>query len=309
MLERRLENAGKCVRLARKTRFSAAHLYALPALDPKENRRVFGRCYGEFGHGHDYELEAFYLGRIQASSGIVRNLMDVDEVLRAAVEPLEHRHLNYEVPFFKTAVPTTENIARFLFAALAARPVEGMELERARVRETEDLFADCFDLGAGPISRDVARGEREAAAGARHSWTFETVISARHRLANPALTDAENERAFGICFRPHGHDYRVQATFFGDFDERTGLFGDRERLTNAVETALTRPFSGRDLNKTYLNTSCESLACDWFERVARAAAEDGARGRLARLSIQETRKNWFARTAGMEFADRSPDHS
>ena len=41
-------------------------------------------------------------------------------------------------------------------------------------------------------------------------------FSAGHRLASPALSDAENARVYGPCYRQHGHNYRIEVTVEGE---------------------------------------------------------------------------------------------
>jgi len=51
-------------------------------------------------------------------------------------------------------------------------------------------------------------------------------FSAGHRLASPALSDAENTRVYGQCYRQHGHNYRVEVTLAGRPDPTTGMAAD-----------------------------------------------------------------------------------
>jgi 6-pyruvoyltetrahydropterin/6-carboxytetrahydropterin synthase len=50
-------------------------------------------------------------------------------------------------------------------------------------------------------------------------------FSASHRLHNPALSDEENRRLYGICNNPngHGHNYEVEVTVRGAVPDRTGM--------------------------------------------------------------------------------------
>jgi 6-pyruvoyltetrahydropterin/6-carboxytetrahydropterin synthase len=53
------------------------------------------------------------------------NLTDLDRVLKEEVDrPLDHRHLNAEIPEFAKTVPTAENLARWIWDRLAARLAE-----------------------------------------------------------------------------------------------------------------------------------------------------------------------------------------
>src|SRR5580698_4685229 len=98
--------------LTRKAEFSAAHFYFNPAWSEEENERVFGRCANRQGHGHNYTLEVTVAGDVDPTSGFVVDLKELKDILeREVVSVYDHRHLNLEVPEFKTTIPTTENIA------------------------------------------------------------------------------------------------------------------------------------------------------------------------------------------------------
>src|ERR1700739_4459254 len=98
--------------LTRKAEFSSSHYYWIDAWTAEENARVFGKCSNRNGHGHNYTLEVTVAGEINAATGFVVDLKDLKDVMeREVVSVYDHRHLNFEVPEFKTAQPTTENIA------------------------------------------------------------------------------------------------------------------------------------------------------------------------------------------------------
>ena len=98
--------------LSRKAEFSAAHFYWNDQLSPAENERVFGKCANRNGHGHNYTLEVTVTGEIDPITGFVVDLKLLKEILeREVVGVYDHRHLNHEIPDFKTVVPTPENIA------------------------------------------------------------------------------------------------------------------------------------------------------------------------------------------------------
>ena len=71
----------------------------------------------------------------------LKELKDVME--REVVSVYDHRHLNLEVPEFKTAQPTTENIAIAVWKRLEGK-IAGASLHRVRVYEMPDLFADYY---------------------------------------------------------------------------------------------------------------------------------------------------------------------
>src|SRR6202051_3528958 len=98
--------------LTRKAEFSSAHYYWNDAWSQEENQRVFGKCANRNGHGHNYTLEVTVAGEIDPTSGFVVDLKELKDILdREVVSVYDHRHLNLEVPEFKSMVPTTENIA------------------------------------------------------------------------------------------------------------------------------------------------------------------------------------------------------
>lgn len=130
--------------LSRRITFSAAHRYFQKKLSEADNRKIFGRCYTEFGHGHNYVLEIAISGEIDPLTGMVMNLVDVDQILKNVVDPLDHQHLNFDVPAFKDTVPTTENIAKFCFDEIAKQMPPNVKLVRARLFETENLWADYY---------------------------------------------------------------------------------------------------------------------------------------------------------------------
>ena len=55
----------------------------------------------------------------------------------------DHRHLNLEIPEFRTTIPTTENIAIAIWRRLDGK-IPHARLHRVRVYETADLFADFY---------------------------------------------------------------------------------------------------------------------------------------------------------------------
>lgn len=130
--------------LTRKAEFSAAHYYWNEHWSAEENARVFGRCANRNGHGHNYTLEVTVAGEVDAGSGFVVDLKQLKEVMeREVVRVYDHRHLNREVPEFKSAVPTTENMAIAIWKRLEGK-IAGAKLQRVRVYETADLFADYY---------------------------------------------------------------------------------------------------------------------------------------------------------------------
>jgi 6-pyruvoyltetrahydropterin/6-carboxytetrahydropterin synthase len=130
--------------LTRKAEFSSAHFYWNDAWSLEENQRVFGKCANRNGHGHNYTLEVTIAGEVDRISGFVVDLKELKEILdREVISVYDHRHLNLEVPEFKTAIPTTENIAIAIWQRLDKK-IPYAKLHRVRVYEMSDLFADYY---------------------------------------------------------------------------------------------------------------------------------------------------------------------
>ncbi len=130
------------VLLTRKAEFSAAHFYYNEAWSQQENERIFGKCANRNGHGHNYTLEVTVAGEVDPVSGFVVDLKALKEILnREVVDVYDHRHLNFEVPEFRSTIPTTENIAIAVWNRLNGK-IPGARLHRVRVYEMPDLFAD-----------------------------------------------------------------------------------------------------------------------------------------------------------------------
>lgn len=128
--------------LTRKAEFSASHFYWNERWSEEENRRVFGKCANRNGHGHNYTVEVTVAGDVDPVTGFVVDLKQLKDVIeRQVLSAYDHRHLNLEVPEFRSAMPTTENIAVAIWRRLEGK-IPGARLRRVRVYEMPDLFAD-----------------------------------------------------------------------------------------------------------------------------------------------------------------------
>lgn len=119
-------------------------------------------------------------------------------------------------------------------------------------------------------------------------------FSAAHRLHNPAFSDDENRRIFGLCNSPnwHGHNYELDVTVEGEPDPGTGYVVDLGHLRDAAETVL-RDVDHRNLNLDVpwlegVIPSTENLVVALWERLAPRVP----RGRLVRLVLWETPRNY-----------------
>ena len=122
---------------------SASHRLHADALTAEENAAAYGKCNNPYGHGHNYVVEVMVGGLVDAETGMVVNLADLDGAFSAQVmERFDHQSLNCD-PAFATQVPTTENFCRLVFGLMKDALPAG-ELEHVRVEETENNFFECY---------------------------------------------------------------------------------------------------------------------------------------------------------------------
>lgn len=133
------------VRLERRYRFSASHLYRRPDWTEEENRAQFGKCANLPGHGHNYRLYVTVAGEVDPVTGFIVDLVALDELVKAQVlDQLDHQHLNAAVPEFAAGaqIPSSENLIRWIHRELTGRISGGAELVGLRLEEDEDLAAE-----------------------------------------------------------------------------------------------------------------------------------------------------------------------
>ncbi|XP_063077304.1 6-pyruvoyl tetrahydrobiopterin synthase [Engraulis encrasicolus] len=117
--------------------FSACHRLHSKALSDEENKRIFGKCNNPNGHGHNYKVEVTVRGKIDIRTGMVMNLTDLKQYIEKAImEPLDHKNLDKDVPYFADVVSTTENLAVFIWDGLAKLLPPNL-LYEVKVHETD----------------------------------------------------------------------------------------------------------------------------------------------------------------------------
>src|SRR6476620_2338893 len=80
--------------------------------------------------------------------------------------------------------------------------------------------------------------------------TRKVELSASHVCRNPALSDEENQRLFGLAANPkgHGHNYVVEVSLQGDPDPVTGMVLDLKELKEILNREIVGPYDHRFLN-------------------------------------------------------------
>jgi 6-pyruvoyltetrahydropterin/6-carboxytetrahydropterin synthase len=120
-------------------------------------------------------------------------------------------------------------------------------------------------------------------------------FNAAHRVHNPALSDAENERLFGKCNNPnwHGHNYTLDVSVEGDVDGVTGYVLDLARLKQIIELEIVSIVDHRNFNldvpfmRDVIPTSENIVVAFWRRLEAHVAP-----ARLTRIVLWETENNY-----------------
>lgn len=265
------------VRLTKRIEFAASHRYHNDSWDSARNQAVFGACHTGPGHGHNYLLEVTVGGEIDACTGMVVNLYDLKQVLKQVLEEFDHKHLNLDTPYFKDAIPTTENVAQVLWRLLAARPGIG-KLEKVRLFEDEGLCAD------------VA-----AEANGRASLTRRYHFSAAHRLDRQPLSVSAKGRESRSASDSAvaGHNYVLHVTVQGEIHPDTGMVTDITALDRLVQEQVLQRFDHRDLGLDP-ELSVNGLTGEQFARfIWGLLVKEIPGGRLVCVGLAETQESFY----------------
>lgn len=122
--------------LTRRYVFPASHRLHVDAMSEAENYELYGKCNNPHGHGHNYAVFVTLSGQVDAATGMVCNLADIDAfVAREVLSVFDHANLN-ELDTFRKTVPTTENlcleIERILRSGFTAAKVEQVRIQETR---------------------------------------------------------------------------------------------------------------------------------------------------------------------------------
>ena len=133
------------IRLSRTIHFNAGRRLWRPDWPDEKNRAVYGDE-SPHGYGHNFALEVAVEGDTDATTGMVVNLTDLDRVLKEEVDaPLDHKNLNVDVPAFRDAPPTAENVAAWIWSRVEARITRERwpcRLAHLRLRLTPDFAVE-----------------------------------------------------------------------------------------------------------------------------------------------------------------------
>ena len=129
------------VYLTRRTSFSASHRLWSEHLSEEENITLYEKCANPNGHGHNYVLEVTVQGTPNPRTGMVLNLAELKQAINEqVVNWVDHKHLNYDVPWLEGSIPTTEVMAMKFWERLQRALPEGL-LYEVKLYETENNIA------------------------------------------------------------------------------------------------------------------------------------------------------------------------
>jgi len=115
--------------------FSASHRLHSDDLSEAENREVYGKCNNPHGHGHNYFVEVTVGGQVDPQTGMVCNLVDIDDCVRREIlDRFDHANLN-TLDEFRGQVPTTEVLSVAIYDILK-QSFRAAHLEKVRIEET-----------------------------------------------------------------------------------------------------------------------------------------------------------------------------
>jgi 6-pyruvoyltetrahydropterin/6-carboxytetrahydropterin synthase len=114
-------------------------------MSAEENQATYGKCNNPYGHGHNYSLEVTVSGVVEQETGMVCNLVDLDQcVEREVLSRYDLQNLNV-LQEFAVTVPTTENLCIRIFEILQ-RTFRHAHLDKVRLEET---MMNSFEYAGG----------------------------------------------------------------------------------------------------------------------------------------------------------------
>jgi 6-pyruvoyltetrahydropterin/6-carboxytetrahydropterin synthase len=244
--------------VSKRLEFSASRRLFVKDWSEGENLVAFGsETSARYGTGRNYVAYFIFSGAIDPTTGMLMNISEIKErVGRVLRDGFDHKFLNEDNKAFRTVPPTTENIARQLFADAAPLfRASSAELVACHLVEAEERSATFYASGA-----------------LESNYWFE--FSAARQTMSPHLSSEENTKLFGIAASPlgHGHNYRARLTFRSHpkrINDRFVLFQEIQDRLDSLRSELDHKNLNREvpgLGNHAITT--ENLARYIHERVA-----------------------------------------
>ncbi len=211
--------------LTKRIEFSASHRYFKAEWDEARNKKVFGPCSQE--HGHNYLLEVTLGGRVDPVTGMIINLYDLKRVVTDVLEEFDHKHLNFDTPYFERLVPTPENFALVLWRKFRRRP-ETQDVESIRLCEGENLWVEIH----APDGAVSASNDGEDPSEALVTRQYALMVS---RNSSSALLDTWH--------------LSLSVTVRGPIDPVTGCVTDVAALDERIQNQVLNGLTGTNLSQ------------------------------------------------------------
>jgi 6-pyruvoyltetrahydropterin/6-carboxytetrahydropterin synthase len=242
--------------VSKRLEFSASRRLFRAEWPNEKNLDAFGpETNARYGTGRNYVAFFVFTGAVNLSNGMLVNISEIKERVEKILHAhFDHKFLNEDHPVFRDLPPTTENIARQLYA------------------EVEPLFADLDASLAGCHLIETPQRSATIYASGLVEANYGLEFSAARQTMSPRLSAQENERLFGSAASPHGHghNYRVRLTFRVP-DDRTPLIphGEMARCLASLRAEVDHKNLNHEVpGLTNRPMTTESLAQYLHERVA-----------------------------------------
>lgn len=211
-------------------------------------------------------LRVGLLGRMDAGTGMLMNIRQVDQNVRGNLLPAIRQHAGD-----LTAAAILQHL--WPIAAPGFMPAKLQSLE----------------IAASPwLQHRIVNGDR-----AMIELTERFEFSAAHRLHSPQLTDQENADLFGKCNNPHGHghNYELEVTVCGPIGA-DGTIIPPATFHEIINRLVINRMDHKNLNVQLaefraLNPTVENIAANIFQTLSSAFAPPV---RLKRVRLWETPK-------------------
>ncbi len=256
-------------RLTREVRFA---INAPDAGSEPLGLNAFGGVPALRGIGHYLALQVTLVGDLDPQSGYLRNIKEVDQVVRQKAVPLATASLYHDRS--NGGATLLMQIFDALKDSLHPCTIERLHLA---LSPTTSLSLSTPEI---PMIR-------------RHQ-KFE--FCAAHRLNNPALSEERNRQLFGKCNNPngHGHNYILQVSVAGR-PGNDGIVIPSAELETIVRSGVLDPFDHKNLNIEVeefarLNPTVENIARVIHERLKPKFEKAGIK--LAGVTVWESERTW-----------------
>jgi len=124
--------------VTKKLHFSASHRLHNQKLSAKRNKEIYGKCNNPHGHGHNYIIEGTVAGKENPKTGMVIDLSHLKDIVNnSIIKKVDHCHLNFDVPFLKNKIPTTEVLAKEFWKILSKK-IKPKRLHEIKIHESEN---------------------------------------------------------------------------------------------------------------------------------------------------------------------------